>query len=54
MDENTTTIVVQVEPAPPSIERLQDIEDLFYLALPALIVLWGLKRLIQLFSGDDS
>lgn len=54
MDENTQTLIVQVEPAPPSTERLQDIEDLFYLGLPALIVLWGLKRLMQLFSGDES
>lgn len=50
----TQTIVVQVEPAPPSAERVEDLLALFYLGLPVLVVVWGLKRLIALFSGDES
>lgn len=52
--EETQTIVVQVEPAPPSAERIDDLLALFYLGLSVLVVVWGLKRLIGLFSGDES
>lgn len=52
MDNTTQTIVVQVEPAPPSAERVQDLLDLFYLFLAVLVAVWGLRKLIDLFSGD--
>lgn len=51
---NEQTIIVQVEPAPPSAERVEDLLALFYMGLAILVVVWGLKRLIALFSGDES
>ena len=36
----------------PSPERLQEIQDIFLLFLAALVVIWGLKQLLRLFSGD--
>ncbi len=52
MDENTQTIIVQVEPAPPSPENIQDYYDLFGLGILALLVVWGLKRVLALFTSD--
>lgn len=49
----TQTIVVQVEPAPPSPERVADLLEVFYLFLVALVVVWGAKQLLALFSGDN-
>ena len=37
----TLTVVVQVEPAPPDEERLQDLTTVFGLAL--VVVIWGGK-----------
>ncbi len=50
--EETQTIVVQVEPAPADPERVQDYMDMFWLFALFLVVLWGLKRIYHLFSGD--
>lgn len=46
------TVTVQVEAAPPSAERVEDLLHLFYAFLAVLTVVWGLKQLINLFSGD--
>lgn len=36
----------------PSPERLTEISDVFLLLLGALVVVWGSKQLLKLFSGD--
>lgn len=46
------SLIVQVEPAPPSAERVQDLLDLFYLFLGVIIVIWGAKKLLQLFDTN--
>lgn len=50
--ETGCTITVQVEAAPPSAERVGDLLALFYAFLAVLVVIWGLKQLIRLFTGD--
>lgn len=50
--ETGCTVTVLVEPAPPSAERTEDLLALFYAFLAVLAVLWGLRQLINLFSGD--
>ena len=44
------TVVVQLEPAPPNEERMQDLLTLFGLVMVALVVVWGAKQLLNLFS----
>ncbi|WP_260673433.1 hypothetical protein [Comamonas aquatica] len=44
------TVVVQVEPAPPDEERLQDLSTAFGLMLVVVIVVWCSKQLLNLFS----
>jgi len=44
--------VVQVEPAPPSAQRVEDLLVLFYAFLAVIVVIWGLRKIIDLFSGD--
>jgi flagellar biogenesis protein FliO len=46
----TLTVVVQVEPAPPSEERMQDLLVLFGLVILALVTVWGLKQILNLFT----
>lgn len=46
------SITVQVEPAPTSTERVQDLLDLFYLFLSVFVVIWGAKKLLQLFDTN--
>ena len=36
----------------PSPQRLAEISDVFLLLLGALVVIWGAKQLLKLFSGD--
>ena len=60
MDETTTntgtatgetvTVVVQLEPAPPSEERITDLLALFGLVIVAAIAVWGMKQVLNLFS----
>jgi len=52
LETNTQTLVVQVEPAPPSAERIGDLLALFYAFLAVIVVIWGLRKIIDLFSGD--
>jgi len=52
LSTNTQTIVVQVEPAPPSAQRIEDLLALFYAFLAVIVVIWGLRKIIELFSGD--
>ena len=49
---NGCSLVVQVEPAPLDPERVQDLLSLFYLVLAILAAVWGLRKLINLFSSD--
>lgn len=35
-------------------ERVQDMTDLFYAFLLALVLVWGVKQLLNLFTGDTS
>ena len=35
-------------------ERVQDMEDLFYSFLLVLVIIWGLKQLLNLFTSDTS
>lgn len=46
----TVTVVVQIEPAPPDVERLEDLGTMFGLVLLALIAVWGMKQVLNLFS----
>lgn len=48
--EGTTTVVVQVEPAPPNEERMADLSALFALVIGACVVIWGAKQVLNLFS----
>lgn len=48
----TQTIIVQVEPAPASAENVQDYLDLFGLGILALVTVWGLKQVLNLFTSD--
>lgn len=50
--ETGCTITVQVEPAPPSAERVDDLLSLFYAFMAVLAVLWCARQFINLFSGD--
>lgn len=34
--------------------RVQDMTDLFYAFLLVLVVVWGVKQLLNLFTGDTS
>lgn len=34
--------------------RVQDMTDLFYVFLLVLVVVWGIKQLLNLFTGDTS
>lgn len=34
--------------------RVQDMTDLFYAFLLVLVVVWGIKQLLNLFTGDTS
>lgn len=36
----------------PDSERISDITSLFYAFLLVLVVVWGLKQLLNLFTGD--
>lgn len=51
MDE-TQTVIVQVQPAPPDEEHIADYNTLFGLGILALIVVWGLRRVLDIFTGD--
>lgn len=42
----------ELEVPAPSPERLTEISDVFLLLLGALVVIWGSKQLLKLFSGD--
>lgn len=44
------TVTVQLEPAPVSPDRIQDMMDLFYLMIPVLIALWGGRLLYNFFN----
>lgn len=46
----TVTVVVQLEPAPPSEERMADLAALFALVIVALVAVWGSKQVLNLFS----
>lgn len=35
-------------------DRVQDMSDIFYAFLLVLVAVWGLKQLLNLFSGDTS
>lgn len=46
----TVTVVVQLEPAPPSEDRIKDLGLLFGLVIAACIAVWGAKQILNLFS----
>lgn len=46
------TVTVVVEPAPAKAEHVQDILDVFYLMLGVIVVVWGSRQIINLFSTD--
>ena len=50
--ETGCTVTVLVEPAPPSAEWVDDLLILFYAFLAILVLLWGSRQLMKLFSGD--
>lgn len=54
MEQSTTTVVVQVEPAPPNPEHIADIELLFGLFLVAAVVITCARGLLKLFSVDHA
>ncbi|WP_159912017.1 hypothetical protein [Pantoea sp. 18069] len=49
-----TTVIVQVEPAPPDPERIEDISVLFGLFLVAAVVITCARALMKLFSVDTA
>lgn len=50
----TLTVVVQVEPAPPDPERMEDLTIAFGLVLAAVIIIWFSRQLLNLFSVNPS
>ena len=50
---DTQTIVVQVEPAPPNPEHIEDISILFGFFLVAAVVISCARSLKNLFSVDN-
>lgn len=44
------TVVVRLEPAPPNEERMADLLALFGLVILALVAVWGMKQVLNLFS----
>ena len=49
-----TTLEVTTKPEPVNPERVQDQYLLFLAFLAVIVVVWGLKQLLNLFSGDTS
>lgn len=47
LDSNKIQVNASSDPA-----RVQDMTDLFYAFLLALVVVWGVKQLLNLFTGD--
>jgi len=39
---------------PTNPDRIQDMTSLFYAFLAVLVVIWGVRRLLDLFTGDTS
>ncbi|WP_157896718.1 hypothetical protein [Acidovorax carolinensis] len=52
--DSTTTVVVQVEPAPPNPEHIEDISMLFGLFLVAAVVIACARGLLNLFRVDHA
>lgn len=50
--EGTCTVTLTVESAPLTPEKAADLNTIFWGFLLVAVVLWGLKRLINLFSSD--
>ncbi len=48
----TLTVTVKVEPAQASPERINDLMQLFYLSIAFLVVIYGGKKLLNLFDRD--
>lgn len=48
------TVVIQVEPAPPNPENIQDIAILFGLFLVAAVVIGCARALLNIFSVDHA
>lgn len=47
----TLTVTVKVEPAPPTAERIADLAQLFGLSIAFLVVIYGGKKLLNLFDN---
>lgn len=52
MGSGTLTLTVKVEPAQASPERINDLMQLFYLSIAFLVVVYGAKKLLNLFDRD--
>lgn len=50
--EETQTIVVHVQPAPASQSNIDDYNELGGLLLLAIVVVWGMRRLVNIFTSD--
>jgi hypothetical protein len=48
----TLTVTVKVEPAQASPERINDLMQLFYLSIVFLIVIYGGRKLLNLFDHN--
>ena len=51
---DTQTVIIQVQPAPPDPENLQDISILFGLFLVAAVCITCVRALMNLFSVDHA
>lgn len=52
--EGNCTVTLTVESAPLTEEKAADLMTIFWAFLLVLVILWGLKRLINLFTNDES
>ncbi|BEP55049.1 hypothetical protein GmRootV118_22930 [Variovorax sp. V118] len=52
MDENTQTIVVQIQPAPASEQNIDLYWSLFWSFFAALLGVWVWKKIEQIFSTN--
>lgn len=49
----TCTVTLTVESAPLTAEKVEDLNVIFWGFVLALVVVWGLKRLLAIFTHDN-
>lgn len=50
--EGTCTVTLTVEAAPLSPERAEDLLGMFWSFVLVLVVVWGLKQILKIFTAE--